>query len=513
MDAPRARCARSRTPRPASPTAWTGTPCSTSVDQIRVGDRLLVRPGEIVPCDAILEDGRSHIDTSRLTGEPVPVSAGPGTHLMSGTVNGEGSFTARATAVASESQYARIVELVRTAQASKAPIQRLADRYAVWFTPITIVVCIGAYLLTRDPSRILAILVVATPCPLILAAPVAIIGGINHAARRQVIFRHGGALEQLGTTTVAAFDKTGTLTVGLPGVTRIVGTGALEERELLRLAAAVEQGSGHLLARTVVDAAIARGIRLPPPSHVVEAPGRGVVGEVDGHDVTVGARSFVIERHPRGNHLVTSLAAASNGLRAFVVVDGAPAGVIEFADRLRPHVAALFTELASLGVTRTLLLSGDDQATTDAVAAGVGITEARGDLLPQQKVDVVKQLVDAGDRVLMVGDGTNDAPALGAATVGVALAGHGGGITAEAADVVILIDDIARLTTAIRISRRTLRIARQSIWIGLALSGVAMGFAAFGMIAPVTGALLQEAIDVAVIVNALRTSRWKDVPR
>jgi heavy metal translocating P-type ATPase len=477
------------------------------VDQIAVDDLLLIRPGELIPCDAVVVAGDSHVDASQLTGEPVPVRARAGVALMSGSLNGDRSFTARATAPASESQYARIVELVRNAQASKAPLQRLADRYAVWFTPITLAACAATYLATGDASRILAILVVATPCPLILAAPVAIIGGINRAARRQVIFRHGGALEQLGHIDVAVFDKTGTLTIGLPQVSRVISGGSIGESELLRLAAGVEQASSHLLARTIVHAAAEAEVLLPPPSHVTEAPGRGVVGEVAGHEVAVGARSFILERYPAAAESITSLAQRSSGLRAFIAVDGAAGGVIEFADRLRQGVKPFFDELQTLGIPRTILLSGDDAGTTAAAATAVGIREARGDLLPSQKAEIVEQLVDAGEHVLMVGDGTNDAPALGTATVGIALAGHGGGITAEAADVVVLVDDLSRIGTAIRIGRRTLKIARQSIWAGLGLSGAAMVFAALGMIPPITGALLQEAIDVAVILNALRASR------
>ena len=478
----------------------------TATEDVNVGDLLLVRPGEMVPCDAVVVGGDSHVDTSSLTGEPVPLHAVPGTRLMSGSLNGERSFTARATALAKESQYAQVVELVRVAQESKAPIQRLADRYAVWFTPITIAACVIAWLASRDMDRVLAILVVATPCPLILAAPVAIIGGINRAARRQVIFRHGGALEQLGGVTVAVFDKTGTLTIGLPTVARVITNGR-GEMDLLRLAAGVEQASSHLLARTVVDAATQASIRIPAPSHVTESPGRGVVGMVDGHEVAVGARTFVLERYPRAADALAALERRSSGLRAFVAVDAMPAGVIEYADRIRPHAREFFTDLRALGVRRTVLLSGDDTARTRAIAKEVGIGEAQGELLPGEKAEVVRKLAATGERVLMVGDGTNDAPALRTATVGVALAGHGGGITAEAADVVVLVDDLARVVTAIHISRRTMRIARQSIWVGLGLSGVAMMFAGLGMIPPVAGAVLQEAIDVAVILNALRASR------
>lgn len=477
------------------------------VDQIRVGDDLLLRPGELVPCDAVVIGGRSHVDTSTLTGEPVPVTAEPGVALMSGSVNQEGPLTLRATALSAESRYAQIVELVRSAQASKAPLQRLADRYAVWFTPIVILVCIATYLATRDASRVLAVLVVATPCPLILATPVAIVGGINRAARRQIIIRNGTALERLGTVKVAAFDKTGTITIGLPDVSRIMQAPGLAEREVLRLAAAVEQGSSHLLARTLVEAAEVRGVSLPPAVHVIETPGRGVEGEAEGQRVTVGSRSYVLERQPSAAAGLAALDAPGEGLRAYMAIDGRAAAIIEYADHVRPGFHEMLDELRELGVPRFLMLSGDRTAHAEAIAREVGLTEVRAELLPEEKEGIIARLVAQGNSVLMVGDGTNDAPALSRATVGIALAGHGGGITAEAADVVLLVDDLSRVPEAVRISQHTVRIALESIGVGLGLSGIAMIFAAAGFIAPAFGALLQEAIDVAVILNALRASR------
>lgn len=476
------------------------------VERIVVGDRLLVRPGEMVPCDGTVTDGHSHVDASRLTGEPVPVVAQPGTRLMSGSLNGEGPFTLESTAAASESQYARIVALVREAQASKSPLQRVADRYAVWFTPVTLAVCVLAWYASGDPSRILAVLVVATPCPLILATPVAVIGGISRAASRSVIFRHGEAIEQLGQVDAALFDKTGTLTIGHPAVSRIRVEPPLTRDELLRLSAAVEQGSGHLLARTVVEAADAAGIQLPVATGIRDAHGQGVSGEVEGRRIMIGALAWVSEMSPRAGQQLAALHDGDHGLRAAVTIDGDAAGVIEFADRVRPDLAPFFTDLRRLGIARTMLLTGDREATARAVAAEAGISEVHANLLPADKVAIVASLVNEGHKVVMVGDGTNDAPALSRATVGVALAAHGGGISAEAADVVILADDLHRVTEAISISRRTLRIARQSINVGLGLSLVAMGFAAAGAIPPVAGALLQEAIDVAVILNALRAS-------
>ena len=475
------------------------------VDAIGAGDRLLVRPGEMVPCDAVVEAGRSHVDASRLTGEPLPVSAAPGVRLLSGSLNGEGPLTLRVTAPASQSQYARIVELVRTAQASKSPLQRLADRYAIWFTPLTLAACLGAWALSGDPLRVLAVLVIATPCPLILAMPVAIIGGINRAARRQIVFRNGTALEQLGGVTTAVFDKTGTLTIGRPRVARVLVEPPYDRREVLRLSGAVEQGSGHLLARTLVEAA-EREVTLPPAEGVVEAPGQGVSGTVEGRTVAIGSWSYILAHHPESRAYFDRLVAGGQGLRAYVTVDGRGAGIVEYADALRPGLDGFLAALRALGVRRTVLLSGDHQANVDAVAAQVGLDEARGDLLAADKVALVRALVDRGERVVMVGDGTNDAPALSTATVGVALAGSAGGIATEAADVVLLVDDPIRVVEAMRISRRTIRIARQSAWAGLGLSVVGMVVAAAGYIPPIVGALLQEGIDVAVILNALRAS-------
>jgi heavy metal translocating P-type ATPase len=474
---------------------------------VAIGDVLLIRPGELVPCDSVVTEGLSELDTSSLTGEPMPVDAGPGLAVMSGTANGAGVLRVRATAVASKSQYARIVELVRTAQTHKAPLHRMADRYAVWFTPITVLACAAAFAITRDWTRVLAILVVATPCPLILATPVAFVGGINRAARRHIIVRNGSALQRLATVTTAVFDKTGTITVGEPRLDRVRVLDGGDPDTVLRFAAAVEQGSSHRLARVVVDAARNRRLVVPPATSVREKPGQGVSGIVDGQVVRVGSRSFVLAVCTADANALHGLEAGPAALRAYVEIDGHLAGVIEYADELRPDVPAVLQALARWGVTRLLLLSGDHAANARMMAARAGLTEVHGDLLPEGKVKLVKELMDEGEVVMMVGDGTNDAPALSAASIGVALAGHGGGITAEAADVIILRDSLTAVGDAIAIGHRTTRIAKQSIWVGLGLSGLAMIWAALGGLPPVAGALLQEAIDVAVIVNALRTVR------
>src|SRR5688500_982790 len=268
-----------------------------AAEDVEPGDVLVVRPGELVPADCVGESGTSSIAASRLTGESMPRDAGPGVKLMSGSINGDRPLNVRATARATESQYARIVQLVRSAQASKAPLQRLADRYAVWFTPVTLVVCALTYLLSDDWTRVLAVLVVATPCPLILATPVAIVGGISHAARHGIIVRHGGALEALGRVTVALFDKTGTLTIGRPEVSRVIAAPPWDGDTVMRVAAAVEQGSGHLLARSIV-AESERRVGAAPRAHAVtEFPGRGVAGRVNGRTVVVGARALMLEEY------------------------------------------------------------------------------------------------------------------------------------------------------------------------------------------------------------------------
>ncbi len=487
-----------------------GRVADIDADAIVPGDELLVRPGELVPADGVVIDGASHVDTSRLTGEPVPVRASAGLRVYSGSFNQEGALTMRAERRSQESQYARIVELVRSAQASKSPLQRTADRWAVWFTPLTLAACGAAWMISGEWSRVLAVLVVATPCPLILAAPVAIIGGINRAAKRAIIVRHGGALEGLAKADTAVFDKTGTLTVGKPRVSGIVGVGDVVSLELLGKAAAVEQGSGHLLARVLVAEAESRGAPLVMAADLQETAGHGITGRVGGEAVFVGAPDYVREAllrvAPVAAGVLAEMERDASGLRAYVGTEAGEVARFEFADEMRPELAPMFAELRALGFTGLQLLSGDKRANVQAVADAVGITEYAGELSAQDKVARVAALEKAGHRVLMVGDGTNDAPALSTATVGIALAGHGGGVVAEAADVVLLIDDPSRIPEAVRIGRRALMIARQSIAVGLGLSLVGMGFAAAGMLTPVAGALIQEVIDVAVILNALRAA-------
>ncbi len=472
-----------------------------AVEAIRPGELIVVRPGDLVPVDGEVTAGDSSVDQSALTGEPMPVRARPGTTLMSGGVNLDGALTLRAVRPAELSQYQQIVQLVARARREKPPIQRLADRYAVWFTPLTLVTCGIAYAITHSPTSVLAVLVVATPCPLILATPIAVIAGIARAAAEGIIVKTGVAIEQIGRARVVVFDKTGTLTLGHPTVERVVPVGGGSAEELLRLAAAVEQRSGHHLGHAVAEAAKRRPIDVPVASEVHETPGLGVTGVVEGHEIAVGSLAY---HRSRGVAIRDGLPERTT---AYVTVDGRPAGSLVFADRLRHQVPGLMQRLVVLGVTDTVMLTGDRQETAEIIAAQAGIHTVLANLLPADKVAAVQELKRRETVVVMVGDGINDAPALAAATVGVALGAHGAAASAEAADVVLLVDDITRVAEAIAISQRMRRIAMQSIGVGLGVSGALMVIAAMGHITPAIGALLQEALDAAVIVNALRARR------
>jgi heavy metal translocating P-type ATPase len=377
----------------------------------------------------------------------------------------------------------------------------------VVFTPVTLVMCALAFLISGQPTAVVAVLVVATPCPLILATPVAIISGINRAARHGIIVKGGTAIERIGQATAVVFDKTGTLTAGTPVVERIEALDGYQTETILRLSAGLEQLSSHPMARALVSAGHDRYAELPLPQDVVEAAGQGVSGQVEGHMVNVGSSSFAAEKGlATTDELARARAAASaeGASTAMVGIDGKVAGLVVYADRLRQPVPGMLARLQSLGVTETAMLTGDDALTAQAIAEEAGITTVRSDLLPSQKVDAVREVLERHRTVVMVGDGINDAPALATATVGIALGAHGAAVSAEAADIVITTDDVSRVASAVEIGQRTLHIAKQSIWVGLSLSTSMMVLAALGLILPAQGAVLQEALDVAVILNALR---------
>ena len=471
------------------------------VAQVKPEDILVVRPGDLIPVDGALLSERADVDESALTGEPMPRSKHSEDTLLSGSVNIGGIFEMKADRVSADSQYSRIVALVRQAQEEKPPLQRLADRYAVWFTPLTLVMCGIGWWWTGNVQTILAVLVVATPCPLILAVPVAIISAINRAASAGIIVKGGTALEQIATAQAFIFDKTGTLTLGTPVVGAIIPFDGVTPKELLHTAGSVEQLSLHLLGKTLAAAAQAAGGTLAMPTNFLEVAGRGVEGDVNGQHILVGSPRFLRERVGSSGPPQNK---ENDGLEAYVAIMGKPAGVIRLNDKLRPGVKQMQRRLTAMGVQHTVMLTGDNAANAEAMGAEAGMNEIKAQLLPEDKVAALKALKVQYEPLVMVGDGINDAPALATATVGIAMGAHGTGISAEAAEIVLLVDDVTKVADAMEIGQRMVHIAKQSICVGLGLSFVCMIAAALGKIPPVTGALLQEAIDVAVILNALR---------
>jgi heavy metal translocating P-type ATPase len=476
-----------------------------AIGEVRKGDLLLVKPGEVVPVDGVIASPSAVLDESALTGESRPAERLVGDTVRSGVVNADAPFDMRALTTADQSTYAGIVRLVREAQESKAPFVRLADRYAMWFLPLTLGVALVAWGVSGNPVRALAVLVVATPCPLILAAPVAIVAGISRAASRGIIVKGGGALETLGRARTLVFDKTGTLTTGAPRVASIETFGAVEPDEMLRLAASLDQVSLHVFAGGIVSAATAKQLDLEFPTDVREHGGKGIEGAVSGHRVALGQARWLAAGNPlpgTANELRNRLL-ARGAMAVFVAVDGEIAGALIIEDPVRADTPEALRALRRAGITRIVLLSGDRPEVAQSVGTSLGVDAVLSEHTPGQKVKAVLHERAAGVTV-MIGDGVNDAPALAAADVGIAMGARGATASSEAADAVIVVDRLDRVAEAVVIARRAQHIAVQSVIAGMALSGFGMVLATLGLLPPVAGAFFQEAVDVAVILNALR---------
>ena len=475
------------------------------LEVLEPGDRIMVRRGEVVAVDGAVAKGVAVLDQSALTGESLPVQQRAGEAVLSGSTNAGDTFDLVVSARAEASTYAGIVRLVEAAQQSKAPMSRLADRFAMGFLGVTVAIAGGAWIWTGDPIRALAVLVVATPCPLILAVPVAIISGVSRAAKLGILIKGGRALENLARVRTLVIDKTGTLTYGAARVVSIEAATGFQPDKLLGLAASLDQASSHVIAQALVSAARERGCALTTPDAVSETAGEGVEGLVGGRKIVVGGLGFVARR--------SSGASAGFGdgrphvppgaVLVAVAVDGRIAGRLVLSDELRAGTKELLNGLRAAGIQRIVLASGDRAAVADAVVAGLPIDEVRADLTPDQKIAVIREEHRKAP-VLMVGDGVNDAPALAAADVGIAMGARGAAASSEVADVVLLVDRLDRVLSALRIAGRSRHIALQSVYVGLGLSFVGMALAALGYLTPVRGALVQEVIDVAVILNALR---------
>ncbi len=466
--------------------------------KVRPGDNLLIKPGETVPVDATILKEHSSFDESAITGESLPQAKSPGQEIVSGSINQDAAVIVKALRTTGQSQYEQIIELVKAAASSKSPLVRLADRYSVPFTIIAFGLAGLAWLASGNAVNALAVLVVATPCPLLIATPVAIVSGMSRAAHAGIIIKDGMSLERLAMLQILAFDKTGTLTQNLPTIDRITAHNVSKE-ELLQLVASIETGSTHTLAKTIVNKAHASKVRLLPVHEIHEEVGFGISAMVGKNRMLVGKYEYLI------NHGIKLPSSEGQDQTAVFVARGQTyIGSITFIDPIRNDSKETLQRLKRLGIKQTLMLTGDKAEVAKKIAHQLGISDVHAGLLPQDKLKIIQKHRHAGETIGMVGDGVNDAPVLAAADVGIALGAKGSTAASESADVVIMLNNFTRVAAAIAIAKRSLKIAKQSIFVGIGLSFGLMIFAALGKIPPLYGALLQEVVDVAVIVNALR---------
>ncbi|CAJ1229250.1 heavy metal translocating P-type ATPase [Levilactobacillus zymae] len=461
------------------------------IDAVTVGQELLVKPGEAIPVDGTVLQGTTTVDESSLTGESRPIDKGPRDTVMSGAINGDQAIHIRADQTAANSQYQNIVRLVKQAENQPAHFVRMADRYAVPFTLGAYVIAGLAWWLSGDPVRVAEVLVVASPCPLILAAPIALVSGMSRASRNGIIVKTGTTLEKLAQVKSFAFDKTGTITQGHLVVASVLPQAGITSERLLQLAASVEQHSNHVLARSLLTA---NQQALLAATDVTETTAAGVQATVDGQTVRAGKASYV----------TTATIQKVQQTAVYVAVNDQYVGCVTFTDRVRPEAATTMTTLHHLGITNLLMISGDQPTIAHQIAREVGIDQVHAECLPADKISVLRQLPADQRPVAMVGDGVNDAPSLVTADVGIAMGAHGATAASESADAVVLKDDLTRVSTAVQISRDTMRIARQSFLIGIAICTGLMLIASFGVIPAIIGALFQEAVDTITILYALR---------
>jgi heavy metal translocating P-type ATPase len=477
-----------------------GAVANVALDAISIGDELVVYPHELCPIDGVVIDGRGVMDESYLTGEPFLMPKAPGSDVYSGAINGDRALTVRATRLVVDSRYARILGVMRDSQQRRPRLRRLGDQLGAWYTPVAVGVAIAAWAWSGDPVRFLAVLVVATPCPLLIGIPVAIIGAISLAARRSIIIRDPAVLERIDRCRTIVLDKTGTLTYGEAVLTDRLTADGFDDGRVLQLAASLERYSKHPLAMPILDAATARQLALLEASEVREQPGRGLEGVVDGRQVRIFGRA-----QAEALGLAATLPPPGSGLECVVVIDDRHAATYRFHDTPRADSRSFISHLtARHGLERVLLVSGDRESEVRYLAERVGITDVHAGQTPEQKVEITRRETSRADTVF-VGDGINDAPALLTATVGVAF-GHRSDITGEAAGAVIMDSSLERLDELFHLARRMRRIALQSAVGGMALSVAGMAIAAAGWLPPVGGALFQEAIDLAAVLNALRAA-------
>ncbi len=474
------------------------------VDQVKVGDSILLKPGDMIPVDGKIYKGFTSVDESAITGESLPENKKSGDEVLSGSINLDGVVEIHATKISKESQYETIIKLVSEASTKKSPLVRLADIYSLPFTILTFTLSGIAWFISGDPVRALSVLVVATPCPLLIATPVAIVSGMSRAASRGVIIKSGGVLEQLSRLKAIAFDKTGTVTQGKPTVMGVDPCEGTTKDELLKIAASVEKFSTHILAKVVVDTAEKQKLKLYKVSKSKEIPGKGITAEIKGKKVYVGSFALLKDSGIDVNSPICVGHSEQENTALYVASDKKYLGSISFVDPLRPEAKQTIASLKKAGVKNFIMITGDRKQVGEYIGNQLGITKVESEVLPADKVNILLNEKKKYSPIAMVGDGINDAPVLAASDVGVALGAKGSTAASEAADAVIMQDDLGRLDELVTISRRSVFIAKQSIFTGMGLSSILMVFAVAGFIVPVAGAFMQEAIDVIVILNALR---------
>ena len=463
------------------------------VDDIQIGDIIIVKPKETVPVDGILLSDEVLLDESSLTGESKPVSKLKGNSLWSGSLNGSGAITIQVSKLAKDSQYQQLVQLVHNSEKEPAHFVRMADRYALPFTIVAFLIAGISYLITRDPNRIAEVLVVASPCPLILAAPIALISGMSRSSRNGVVIKSGTVIEKLDKMKAIAFDKTGTLTKGDLAMDEILPENLFSKEELIDLVASVEQQSSHVLAISIMKNIGSKNI--PLATDLKEIEGKGVEGKVNGKLIKVGKLNFVTNQSIQIKSEKTSL---------FVSVNDQYVGEITFSDEVRPEARQTIAQLMKMGIRKIMMISGDKQSISETIAKEIGISEVYAGCLPEDKLKILKSVSDDFRPIVMVGDGVNDAPSLTVADVGIAMGAKGSSAASDSADVVILKDNLEKVSDTVIISRETMKIARQSVFIGIAVCTVLMLIAAFGLLPALLGAGLQEVVDVISITSALR---------
>lgn len=477
-----------------------------SVNDVSANEKLVIMPGEVIPADATIIEGSTNVDESSLTGESIPLEKTIGDQLMSGAINIDGTITVQTLRSPKDSQYEQIIKLVRSAANANSPFVRLADAYSIPFTIVSFLIAGLVWFVTGDPMRFLQVLVVATPCPLLLAAPIALISGMSRAAKHGIIIKSGTVLEKLAAAKTFAFDKTGTLTIGKPSVSGVKTYGNFSEEIILTYASALEAGSNHVLARAIVTAAENRNIHVKQAKQIVETAGRGLSGRLDGKTVLIGRFSMMQEQDIKmpKSFKETQIRHTST----LVAVNGTLAGIILFEDTIRPEAKKMLAQLRSLGIKHIAMVTGDNETTALRVGKELDIDDIYPNSLPSDKLLAIEGLPHWP--IIFVGDGVNDAPVLTAADVGIALGARGSTAASESADVVIMLDDVSRVSMGFQIARNTFHIAKQSILIGILLSLGLMAVFATGRFKPIQGALIQEVVDVIVIFNALRAhGTWK----